>query len=1349
MFGKKKEIEDDTDIQQKADESEKKRSSKKKKPREETKTEQNVEKDPTKPRKDRKKDRSEARKARKEASESKKTRKNDSGDEAPPVDKKAKKSSKKEKEEKASGYSTNSYLTKSDIGNSPLLMPKAYDLISKSLNSSPAFDNEQIMRAYLNTFFTEKKQNPMYLVKFLAMYPSCTNYAMRLMKRYYGRTHSADLFIDCWKAIEENNSKAGKRLEVKKVHSGLKSDLLDCLEEAIIYEKVPPVTPLGVIGEEAKSFIKDERYLAKRKMRSSENDVDSWQFSILCAFIDEIINSFGRPIVYSLEVFTKFNGKPLKFLLGHADREDHTGYRTLRYRYRSYFEGMGTYLCEHGITLHDFADYYRLFEQGSSLNSNTYAEMLDKIAAVILEKELSECNTPDSFLHRLEEIKADGVYKNCAKNSTTDRVMKEKATFFIGTCKTMSEVMAWFSTIDDLKFHPEAVKMAKSTYLAILGLCTDVEGLETAYRDAKQFSECGITVYGNMFCQIVRTNFPDITTLCDWYQRAPPKVQELTNVRQMMRTRYEAEIQGCDDCDMLVQVYLDCSEEFVREDCAGTFSKRYAEISRDNGIEEYDNDFDRLGGLTQSYTVVESALTTAGGREILEYFHEKLKADLKHENQERIRSDVCSRLMEALSGNFHPDGTVDSLEDCKLYLDYCNGYIGCEDNIKARVCGILAANGEWDQEYEKYFTDGTSFVDDYRNFTVEEDRQYDTFLTMLSETRFEGSVSECYRALVFKKVEESIIRYNLSYYVLEKLMAAIPTELPHDNMVLLYAARSYCRDKSVNPPESSDIVNYVVKATGWHKNGGYLPMPTEDWYLIIDKTEPNGGFKFAVLKAIEADICSYNGLSGKAFERFDSAIGTLKQHGFLEKYPDLVDKMCTNIYEQYIQVHEYAQAERVAEMHSNKTATLVMVAYAKYLGSEDKRQVVGRLAAELESNIKKIQISDYNLLAAAYYVDAVMNNALMDWEMMNQAIDNGMKQIAPNNYNTALLQARYMILQAETAMNDNRRSESQNLFNKALRILRKLPQSATVTRLQDYCDNKLSSEAEDTIQTMRVNAPAVNNVPDIMFYEGKYRLNPVPIGEGGAYRAFLATETSNNRVCVLRVPFKVRDISNPATYPTFNAAMLDAFDYEMEIWDDLSRNIPSNVINLLEYKKSPFPWAACEYGDNDAEKSYMNMSWSERVKMIISVVTALEYMHSKHMIHNDIKPNNIFHVEDHWELSDFDSTFFEGDPKKINVTHSYASPELISCGNDLKKAEELTVKSDIWSVGVVLYYALDNGHLPFEGAGEAYDENVIAGRYKAGKFPRNYEEVFERVFSVNPEERPSATELKEMLMKLI
>ena len=108
-----------------------------------------------------------------------------------------------------------------------------------------------------------------------------------------------------------------------------------------------------------------------------------------------------------------------------------------------------------------------------------------------------------------------------------------------------------------------------------------------------------------------------------------------------------------------------------------------------------------------------------------------------------------------------------------------------------------------------------------------------------------------------------------------------------------------------------------------------------------------------------------------------------------------------------------------------------------------------------------------------------------------------------------------------------------------------------------------------------------------------------------------------------------------------------------------------------------------------------SLSWQEAVFFAEQICRALVHAHSRGIIHQDIKPQNVIILRDGTaKLTDFGIASFATTQETRVVQEAIGSVHYIS--PEQAKGSKIDYRTDIYSLGVVMYEML-TGKLPFEG----------------------------------------------------
>lgn len=193
----------------------------------------------------------------------------------------------------------------------------------------------------------------------------------------------------------------------------------------------------------------------------------------------------------------------------------------------------------------------------------------------------------------------------------------------------------------------------------------------------------------------------------------------------------------------------------------------------------------------------------------------------------------------------------------------------------------------------------------------------------------------------------------------------------------------------------------------------------------------------------------------------------------------------------------------------------------------------------------------------------------------------------------------------------------------------------------------------------------------------RYRINK-HLGSGGMGTVYLALDTLKDDM-----PVAVKCI-NKLSASRFKNFSTEIFKNEYEIMTRLKH---PNLTTVYDFGKSDIGYfIVIEYLEGVLLNEY---SGENKLSIIVQILRALEYIHSRNIIYSDIKPGNIMISGDKAKLLDFGISrfFIEKKEESIRGTIPYFSPDIFK-GN-------IGFSSDIFSLGL-LFYELINGSRFFE-----------------------------------------------------
>lgn len=260
----------------------------------------------------------------------------------------------------------------------------------------------------------------------------------------------------------------------------------------------------------------------------------------------------------------------------------------------------------------------------------------------------------------------------------------------------------------------------------------------------------------------------------------------------------------------------------------------------------------------------------------------------------------------------------------------------------------------------------------------------------------------------------------------------------------------------------------------------------------------------------------------------------------------------------------------------------------------------------------------------------------------------------------------------------------------------------------------------------------------------RYRLIAL-IGQGGMGRVWRATDSQLGREVA------VKEIALP---PGLSEDEREQYVARMEKEArSAARLSDPNVITVHDVvHEDAVPWIVMELVAGESLDTLLKhtgtLPWEQVARIGTQIASALAHAHERQIVHRDLKPDNVLLAGTRVVLTDFgiarvmDETVRQTSAGVVIGTPQYMSPEQV-------QSEATGPASDVWSLGVVLYAAVE-GTLPFTSPPVYPLFTAILNQpapppRQAGPLAP----LIMRLLSKDPAQRPQAAWVAEFLSVLI
>jgi len=215
---------------------------------------------------------------------------------------------------------------------------------------------------------------------------------------------------------------------------------------------------------------------------------------------------------------------------------------------------------------------------------------------------------------------------------------------------------------------------------------------------------------------------------------------------------------------------------------------------------------------------------------------------------------------------------------------------------------------------------------------------------------------------------------------------------------------------------------------------------------------------------------------------------------------------------------------------------------------------------------------------------------------------------------------------------------------------------------------------------------------------------------------------------------------------------LEKVKYEAEAISKLDH---PNIIKLLGYSEKA-PLLIYEYADHGTLHWQLSKGWKPSQKDIlligVELSDALRYIHSRGLVHGDIKPGNVFIKDGVIKLGDFSSivkTLSSKSPSEITATEGFRAPEqvpeqvYIDLGERAKK-EGYENRIDVYQLANLILYMLIGESIDGK---YAIDEKRVKEKLNKVR-DKELRKILAEALVLEPSKRPSSEELRKAFKTL-
>ncbi len=249
---------------------------------------------------------------------------------------------------------------------------------------------------------------------------------------------------------------------------------------------------------------------------------------------------------------------------------------------------------------------------------------------------------------------------------------------------------------------------------------------------------------------------------------------------------------------------------------------------------------------------------------------------------------------------------------------------------------------------------------------------------------------------------------------------------------------------------------------------------------------------------------------------------------------------------------------------------------------------------------------------------------------------------------------------------------------------------------------------------------------------GKYQIVK-KLGEGGMGVVYEAIHTRiQQRVAIKMLLPEVMEL--PEVVPRF--------EREARAAGKLKSDNTARVLDV-DLSENGLPYMVMEFLDGVDLGQLLEKNGAlpiqESVDYVLQACNAMAEAHSVGVIHRDLKPSNLFVTNRKVKVLDFGISKLENETEaRVTATQAVVGTPLYMSPEQVRSAKHVDARSDIWSLGIILYELL-TARTPFEGSTTAAAAAIcIDDPPPLGQFRQDVPPDLERAILLALQKEPSA-----------